>query len=287
MLIGIHTSISQGYADAIRRGDDIGAEVLQIFVRPNLNWNRKDISQAEVEKFKNAIGSAAYVKKVIAHSAYLINLASDNETTIKRSISLMAEELNICDRLGIDTYIMHPGSHRGQGIGLGIEKVVDGLKMVRERFQKDSVTITFETTAGSGFQIGSKLEEIITIVEQTAGFIKNGICIDTAHMFGAGYDITKGEVYESLLQQIDSRFGLRIIKVVHMNDSKVKLGSNKDRHQHIGMGYIDIAAFKKILRDDRLEEAVAVLETPHEKRESDNEDFDRINISTLKRLRDE
>jgi deoxyribonuclease-4 len=286
MLIGIHTSISQGYAEAVRTGDDMGAEVVQIFVRANMNWSKKRILDYEIEEYREALMNAKSVRRVIAHCSYLINLASDNNTTVKRSISLMAEEIEICERLGIDTYVIHPGSHRGQGVEVGINKVVDGLMMVGERLKSASVAITFETTAGSGFQIGSRLEEIITLVKSTSHFIRNGICLDTAHLFGAGYDIVKEEVYESILKQIKTEFGLDIIRVVHMNDSKVKCGSNRDRHQHIGMGYIDLSLFKRILKDERLKMAVAVLETPKEKREEDNEDYDRINISLLKSLRD-
>ncbi len=286
MLIGIHTSIQNGYAEAVRTGDRVGAEVIQIFVRQNLTWNKRSIYEKEIEEFQNTLKTASVVKKVVAHSSYLINLASDNKSTVKRSISMMADEIRICSMLGIDIYVMHPGAHRGAGVEIGLKKVVDGVKLVGEKLSSDSVTVVFETMAGSGTQLGSRIEEIAWIIEETKGFIRSGICIDTAHLFGAGYDISNTMEYEKMISQIDRNIGLDKLLVCHINDSKASLGSHKDRHNHIGLGKLDINVFKQILNDKRLQNAYAVLETPKEKRESDNADYDVLNIQILRSLRD-
>lgn len=286
MLIGIHTSIQKGYAEAVRWGDEIGAEVIQIFVRQNLTWKSRRVDEVEIERFSVALKNAVNVKEVIAHSSYLINLASDNRSTIARSVSIMAEELEICRRLGIDIYVMHPGAHRGAGVELGIKKVVEGIRRVRERLSSDSVTVAFETMAGAGTQIGSSIEEISSIIQGTRGIIKSAICIDTAHLFGAGYNIIDEDEYERLISAIDNKIGLENLLVCHLNDSKVSLGSHRDRHDHIGLGKLNTEVFYRILNDKRIENAFAVLETPKEKRTFDDVDYDIINIEILKRLRD-
>ncbi len=285
MFIGIHTSIGRGYSGAVIEGENAGAEVIQIFVRQNLSWSKREILEEEITDFKEKLHNSITVKKVVAHSSYLINLASDNDTTIKRSISMLSEELSICQRLGIDVYVMHPGSHKGLGVKKGIDKIIEGLRPVRDKVGDIAVRIAFETTAGSGNQIGSNLSEISEIFERARGIIHPALCIDTAHLFAAGYNIMIDEEYERLISEIQNRIGLKNLLVCHMNDSKVGVGSKKDRHEHIGKGRIDISLFKKILNDKRITNAVAILETPKEFNK-DGISMDRINIDILKQLRD-
>ncbi len=285
MLIGIHTSISGGYSAAIEEGEGAGAEAVQIFVRQNLSWNRKVVTEEEAEDFRRRLETSVSVKKVVAHSSYLINLASDNRTTVKRSVSLMAEELLICKSLGIDIYVMHPGSHKGYGVEVGIQKIIDGLKNVRDKTGDTDVRVAFETTAGSGGQIGSTLDEIAEILTKSDKIINAAVCIDTAHLFGAGYNINDNTEYERLIREIDSKIGVGKVLVCHLNDSKAELATRKDRHEHIGKGKIDISVFRTILKDLRLGNAIAILETPKEMRE-DGISYDSINIELLKSLRD-
>lgn len=287
MLIGIHTSIKNGYAGAVVEGEECGAEAIQIFVRQNLTYNQKDISNEEIQEFKNALNKSKLIRRVIAHSSYLINLASDNITVVRRSISLMAQELKLCSLLGIDIYVMHPGSHKGRGVKIGIDKIVDGLAKVIELVKDDSVRVTFETTAGSGNQIGSRLEEISELIDGAKKYVKTGLCIDTAHLFGSGYNIADEDEYNNIINNIDEHIGLENLLVCHINDSKAKLGSKKDRHEHIGEGMIHLSAFKRILKDNRLKNSLAILETPKGIREEDGVNYDLINVELLKRLRDE
>lgn len=286
MLIGLHTSIQKGYANAIREGEQVGAEVIQIFLRQNLSWQKREVTDEEVAEFRSALKNSPSVKKVIAHSSYLINLASDNRSTVKRSIALLKDELIISSRLGIEVYVMHPGSHRGAGVEAGIDKIIEGLKSVRERCKDLPVKIAFETTAGSGNQIGSNIDEIAEIIKRSEGIIDPALCIDTAHLYGAGYDLNDDREYERLIEEIRDKIGLERLYVCHLNDSKVPLASRKDRHHHIGKGKIDLKVFKRILHDARLSNAVGILETPKEERE-DSVSYDLINMEVLKRLRDE
>lgn len=286
MLIGIHTSIRNGYSAAIEEGEELGAEAIQIFVRQNLSWAKKVVSDEESSTFKTRLKNSKTVKEVIAHSSYLINLASDKSSTVKRSIAIMVEELLICKKLGIDVYVMHPGSHKGLGIKVGIQKIVDGLKYVRDKTGDIDINVAFETTAGSGDQIGSNLNEIADIIDRVKGIIKPAFCMDTAHLFGAGYNINDDGVYEMLIKEISAKIGIEKLLVCHINDSKVELASKKDRHEHIGRGKINPSVFRKILNDKRLKDAVAILETPKEIRK-DGMNYDMINIKLLKSLRDE
>ena len=286
MLIGIHTSIGKGYAAAVIEGENLGAEAIQIFVRQNLTWNKREIFKEEISEFRQRLSNSLSVRKVIAHSSYLINLASDNKTTLKRSISMLVEELLICHRLGIDIYVMHPGSHKGAGVKEGINKIIGGLKEVLNKTGEIPVRIAFETTSGAGNQIGSNLFEISEIIERAKEIISPALCIDTAHLFGAGYNITVEDEYERLIYEIEKRIGLKNLLVCHMNDSKVRVGSRKDRHEHIGHGNIDISVFRRILNDKRIANAVAILETPKGD-DKDGISYDKINIDLLKQLRNE
>ncbi len=286
MLIGIHTSIGRGYAASIEEGELSGAEVIQIFVRQNLSWNKKIITEEEINEFKTKLKSSSQIRKVIAHSSYLINLASDDRTTIERSVSIMSDELIICNKLGIDIYVMHPGSHKGLGVSVGIQKIIDGLKLVREKIGDINVSVAFETTAGSGNQIGSNLIELEEIIKRSERILKSALCIDTAHLFGSGYNLSEEDEYERLIREIQENIGLERLLVCHMNDSKVGLASKKDRHEHIGRGKIGVSVFKKILKDNRIKDALAILETPKETNEN-GISYDRINIEFLKSLRDE
>ncbi|MCX7944086.1 MAG: deoxyribonuclease IV [Deltaproteobacteria bacterium] len=286
MLLGIHTSISKGYAASIEEGEEKGAEIIQIFVRQNLTWNKKIVLEDEITEFRNRLTESKSIKRVIAHCSYLINLASDNKTTVKRSISLLADELLICKSLGIDIYVIHPGSHKGVGIEEGKRKIIEGLRLVREKTKDLNISIAFETTAGSGHQIGASLTELADLISKTKSIFKPALCIDTAHLFAAGYDINEESEYEKLVEEIDEIIGLNKLLVCHFNDCTVELGSKKDRHQHIGKGRIKLDTFKRFIRDKRLSNVVGVLETPKGVG-SDGVDYDKINLQILKSLRDE
>ncbi|MGB9600820.1 MAG: deoxyribonuclease IV, partial [Myxococcota bacterium] len=177
--------------------------------------------------------------------------------------------------------------HRGRGVDVGIDKIIDGLMEVREMSQEIPVIITFETTAGSGNQIGSNIEELSELIDRAKSFFDTGLCIDTAHLFASGYDISDEDGYEKLIDKIDNEIGIKRLLVCHINDSKVKLGSKKDRHEHIGKGMIGLSVFRRILKDKRIENALAILETPKGIRPDDGLSYDRINVGLLKRLRDE
>ena len=275
MFIGAHQSIAGGIYKSIERAVADSCESLQVFVKNSNRWVGKVLTSDEIERFK-ALASDFGKEKICAHASYLINLASPDIQMYQKSIDGMCEELERCTKLGIKYYVIHPGSHLREGEKKGIYRIMEALDTVYSNNNFNTVTL-LETTAGQGTNLGYKLEHIKDIISGSSAKDKLGICLDSCHMFSAGYDIVGN--YETVMQRVFDMFEEKV-KVIHINDSKKEFGSRLDRHERIGKGTIKIGFFDKLVNDKRFDNILGVLETPLNKGESY---LDEVNI--LKKLR--
>jgi len=269
--LGAHESVSKGLHLAFDRIDQVGGESLQIFTRNQRQWNPKPLSQSEVDQFQAA--REKHENMIVAsHASYLVNLASGKQDLSRKSINAFTEELRRCHQLAIPYVVLHPGSHTGDGVGVGLERFVRGIDKTIEAADSQTMVLV-ETTAGQGTGLGSRFEEIKYIRENSRYPEKIGVCLDTCHIFAAGYDIRSEAAYQATMAEFDRLIGLDHLHFFHLNDSKKGLGSRVDRHEHIGAGCIGTDGFSHFLHDVRFQDHAMTLETPksedlHEDREN-------------------
>ncbi|MCB9492839.1 MAG: deoxyribonuclease IV [Epsilonproteobacteria bacterium] len=259
-LIGSHISAAGGLHKAVERGESIDCTAMQIFTKSNRTWFEKKISQEEADLFKQALKNSQ-IQMVCAHSAYLINLASSTDATVDKSRKSLLEEVRRCEMLDIPFLVLHPGSHTGAGLEAGIEKIAKNLDYVFEHTQ-GKTKILLETMAGQGTQVGYDFEHLKNIRSASNHSRQLGVCLDTCHIFAAGYDITSKDAYDQVMNDFDKIVGLSNLKIIHLNDSKTKLASHVDRHIDLGKGNIPLDAFSWIVNDSRLQKIPKILETP-------------------------
>lgn len=278
LLLGAHVSIAGGFAQAIHRGVAIGATALQIFTKSNRQWKASPITEDDAENFLSAQKKSP-IQIVIAHAAYLINLGSDSLATQNQSLLSLIEEIKRCDKLHIPYLVLHPGSSSKDPI----QACTQIAKLLEEALQATDnckVMILLETMAGQGNTIGASFENLAFIRKHVALKSRIGFCIDTCHVFSAGYTFSTQESYDTFMQTLEATLGVAHIKAFHINDSKKELGSKVDRHEHIGQGKIPLSAFSLLLHDKRFANVPKILETP-----KDNEFEDDIrNLKTLQDL---
>jgi deoxyribonuclease-4 len=277
MRLGAHMSISGGVEKAVARGQEVGCEALQIFTKNSNQWKAKPLQAEEVRLFRDAC-QATGIGPVIAHSAYLINLAAPDEALYEKSIQAALDELERCEVLGIASLVIHPGAHMGRGEEQGLKRIAVAIDRIHRQTPKIQAAITLEVTAGQGTVLAAKFEHIAAILEQVSEPERLGCCLDTCHLLAAGYDFRTPTGYDQMLEAWDDLVGIERIRVIHLNDSKKDLGSRVDRHEHIGQGYIGTKGFELLLNDPRLSHLPMVLETPKE----DNADV--RNLATLRSL---
>lgn len=274
--IGTHVSSSKSLDLVFDRALEVGAKSIQFFLRSPRSWAW--IERREKEKSEFLYKKSKYnIEPLIVHASYLFNLASFDENLRKKSIEGVIQELNLCEELAIDYYVIHAGKTKGKPIEEGINNIVKALEEIFSKIKLDRTTFLIETLAGQGGEVGSKLEDIYKIVKN----FKNeniGVCVDTCHIFAAGYNISNKEGFNDFKIQLDSLLGLEMVKVIHCNDSKAPFKSKKDRHEHIGKGFIGLKGFELFLNDEYFSKLPFILETPKEG------DMDRENISVLKSL---
>jgi deoxyribonuclease-4 len=272
-------SIAGGLHLAFERLREVGGEALQIFIKNQRQWRAPEIKPESAERFRKSWEESGFIPMAV-HDTYLINLAATDALTLERSISALVEELGRTAILGIPYVIMHPGSHMGQGIEAGLERFVKNLDTALSLSDTPDVSILIENTAGQGTQLGSTFEEIGYILNSSRLSHRLGVCFDTCHGFGAGYDIRDPEHYTQVFSEFDRCIGLARLKYFHLNDSKKELGSRVDRHEHIGKGKIGLEGFRLLLNDPRFELHPMVIETPKE----NGLDRDRENLKLLRSL---
>jgi len=277
--LGAHMSIAGGLHQAFERLRKVRGEALQIFLFNQRQWRVPELTQDQVSRFLSAWEEGGFVP-VAAHDSYLINLASPDDELRNRSIEAFAEELRRCKLLGIRYLVAHPGAHCGMGREAGIERFVLGLDKAMEMAEGEGVRVLIETTAGQGTSLGGSLEEISAILQGSRFGELLGVCIDTCHLFAAGFDLGKRDGYNATIDALQETIGLHRILWFHLNDSKGELGSRIDRHAHIGKGKMGLEAFRHLLNDPRFKDHPMVLETPKGKDLKE----DRRNLRVLRSL---
>ncbi len=258
-LLGAHMPTSGGLGTAIRKGKEIGCTAIQVFTSSPQQWKSKEITGPMVDDFKAAQKETA-IDCVVSHDSYLINLCAPDMELREKSRNGLLSELNRCARYGIRWTVSHMGAHMGQGEEEGLKAVAESAQVVIENGPKD-VMLLMETTAGQGSSLNYKFEHLAFLLD-AIGSDRVGVCLDTCHIFVAGYDIRTREAYEATFAEFDRIVGLGHLKAIHCNDSKKPLGSKVDRHEAIGKGEIGEPCFRLLVNDPRFVEVPILLETP-------------------------
>lgn len=274
---GVHTSVAGGLPKAIETAQSLSADTLQIFSRNPRGWAARPIPKQEIDLFRGLRADSGLFPLVV-HSCYLINLASQNPETIKRSIEAFRDEISRCIAIGADYLVVHPGATGGACAELGIENCIKSLHKALTGLPTAKLIILIENTAGQGSSIGRNYQQVKDILEGCVD-LPVAACIDTAHSFASGYDLTTPEAVSKTLEELHSTIGLEYVKLIHCNDSKAGLGSRVDRHWHIGEGQIGVKGFSLLLKDERIRRIPFILETP-----VDHLHDERWNLETLRAI---
>jgi len=261
LLIGGHFPISRGLNHAVSLTLDAGGNTLQLFTKSPGQWKARNISKEEAESFK-ALVRDNNINPVIVHDSYLINLATSNESLREKSLRAFVEEIQRAGFIGAGYLVTHMGAHTGAGEDAGLDNLCRSVSRAIEMTGDSSVVILLETTAGQGTSLGYSFSQIARVIDECGGGPRIGVCLDTCHVYAAGYDISTHEGYKKTFEEFDSVIGLDRLAVVHLNDARKGLGSRVDRHAHIGRGMLGLDTFRRLLRDPRLRGTAFILETP-------------------------
>jgi deoxyribonuclease IV len=274
-LIGAHVFVEGGVDSAITKATEFGFSAIQIFTRNNNRWASKALSEKEISAFKEKRKKSP-VEVIVSHDSYLINLCAQNEEILEKSRNAFVDELERCEILEIPYLNFHPGAHGGKGEDEGIKLIAESLNLAHVKTKNFKVKSMLEATAGQGTAIGYKFEHLKKIIDLVDQKERMCVCIDTAHIWAAGYNIKDSSEYEKVMKEFDDIVGLGLLKCIHMNDSKKELGSKVDRHDHIGKGFIGTEGFTNIMNDSRLENTAKILETP--KGKDQLEDLENVKV---------
>jgi len=283
LLLGAHMSIAGGIDLAPLRGREVGCRTMQLFTKSSNQWRARPLPSEEIDRYRANL-RATGIAPTVAHDSYLINLASTDPGLHRKSMAAFLEELERAEALGIPYLVTHPGAHVGAGEEAGLRQVANSIRELLKRTKGYQVQVVIETAAGQGTSLGHRFEQIATLLDQIGLPERTGVCLDTCHIFAAGYDIRTPNGYNDVIGAFDAVVGISRLKVIHLNDSKKELGCRVDRHEHIGKGAIGLEAFRCLLTDPRLKGIPMILETPKD------DDFllsDRRNLDTLRRLADD
>jgi deoxyribonuclease-4 len=272
MLVGGHVSTSGGLVKAHERGVEFGCEALQIFNQSPRMWRPTQWKQDDIDEFGERMADGP-IRSVVIHAVYLINAASRDPEIREKSLTSLAHALRVGDAIGADGVVFHPGSTVGEPLDESIERVGDAIRRVLD--ESDSCPLLLEDTAGAGGTIGRDFHELAKLVELGGGGERLGICLDCCHMFASGYDISTAEKLSGVVDEFDSILGLDRLRCLHVNDSQVALGSNRDRHAKMSEGELGSRGLSAFLSEPRFEELPALLETK----------IDADQIAKAKRLR--
>ncbi|CRX37788.1 deoxyribonuclease IV [Estrella lausannensis] len=262
LLIGAHTSIAGGVYNALYEGHSIGATTVQIFTANQRQWNTKAIGEEDVKRWKEVLKETG-LQKIMSHDSYLINLGSNKEDILAKSLTAFRQEIERCQELEITYLNFHPGSATGASEEECLDKIAESLISFEDQFlKKGDLRLLLECTAGQGSTVGYSFEHLAYIIGKVEKKIPIGVCIDTCHAFVAGYDLTSKAAVSSTLDEFDRVVGLKHLYAFHLNDSMKGLGSRVDRHQDLGKGEIGIECFKALMHDPRTRYLPKYLETP-------------------------
>ncbi len=279
---GAHMSIAGGLHRAIERGQAAGCDCLQIFVRNQRQWSAKPLGEDDVRLWK-ASAQEAGMAHVVAHASYLANLASADTAIWGKSVIALTDELERCEALGVPHLVFHPGACGQATLNEGIGLIAKGINEIHQRTRGLKASLLLETTAGQGSAIGHRFEHLADILAAVRAPGRMGVCVDTCHIFAAGYALSPPHAYAATIQEFERVVGVEWVKCIHVNDSKRDLGSRVDRHEHIGEGRIGLAGFRNLVNDARFFGVPKILETP-KGTDTDGRDLDRINLARLRRL---
>jgi deoxyribonuclease-4 len=277
LLLGAHMSIAGGLSEALIRGASINCTAIQIFTKSNRQWAPSEPSLHEIDLFKKTQKETGIIS-VVAHASYLINMGSPDPDIHRKSVVAATKELAVCEALGIPFLVIHPGAYTTSSPQNAITNIAQGIEKMLHHVPGSSM-ILLETMAGQGTTLGSSFKELATIRKLISSNQRVGICLDTCHVFAAGYDISIPASYNSLWDDFDTTIGLSHLKVFHLNDSKKECGSKVDRHEDIGKGKIGLEGFRLLMNDERFFSIPKILETPKATLKDDAR-----NMAVLKKL---
>jgi deoxyribonuclease-4 len=280
-ILGAHQSIAGGYYKAVETAHRLKCDCVQVFTKNNNQWRAKELTDEDVRLFKGKLKELG-VSHPLAHDSYLINLASPDPVLWKKSVDSFVMEMFRADRLGIPYLVTHPGAHTTSSEEAGIAAVIRALDETHRQTRGIKTKCLLETTAGQGSCIGCKFEQLAAIIDGVQDPDRLGVCVDTCHIFAAGYPIGTEKDYKATMRALAMTVGLKLVRAFHVNDSLKPLGSRVDRHAHIGRGMIGKEAFRLLLNDKRFSKVPMYMETP--KGEEKGKNLDAINLRTLRRL---
>jgi deoxyribonuclease IV len=278
--LGAHLSIAKGFDHAVYEARSLGCNALQIFTKNASAWKEREISDPEILRFHQAKHETG-IEIIVSHTSYLINLASADPEMRKKSIQALKAEMRRAGQLDLSYVVIHPGAHKGAGVKQGLDRIAESLDIVFDQLTPPIPLLLLETTAGQGSSLGSCFDQLSTIMENVFKSENLGVCMDTSHIFAAGYDIRTDESYDHTMNAFSSTIGFQHLHLFHLNDSKKEIGSRIDRHEHIGKGFIGIDAFKRIMNDSRFINVPKIIETPKEN------NMDHVNLNLLKMIMNE
>lgn len=261
ILLGAHMSIAGGVPTAVERGMRIGCTTMQMFVKNNNQWKGKPLTDEDVSTYKKLLRESR-IHPVVVHDTYLINLCAVDKEILKKSREALKDELDRCEALGVQYLNFHPGAHMGAGEAEGIKRIAESLNVIHQHTPGYGVQSVIEATAGQGTAIGYRFEHLRKIIDLVEERERMAVCIDTCHVFAAGYDLSTERGYEETFREFDAVVGLDRLVAFHVNDSKRELGSRVDRHEHIGKGRIGTQGFSFLMNDARFGNIPKILETP-------------------------
>jgi len=280
-MFGAHMSMAGGHDRAVNAAHAIGFETVQVFTKSNNQWRAAPLTDAHVAAFRSALARTG-VSSPVAHASYLINLGSPDDALWEKSIASLVVEIERGEALGIGDLVLHPGAHVGQGVEAGLARIARGLDAVHDRTRGVALKIALETTAGQGTCLGHRFEHLGRLVDLVAEPDRIGVCVDTCHIFAAGYPLGTKPEYDETMEALERSVGTGRVRVWHLNDSLKPLGSRVDRHAGIGRGHLGIEPFRHVVNDARFRAIPMILETP--KGEEEGEDLDAVNLRLLREL---
>jgi len=280
-ILGAHMSIAGGYYRAVERAAEVGCDCVQLFTKNNNQWRAKPISDEDVRLFRAALKELK-IAHPISHDAYLINLASPDDALWKRSVDAFIVEMRRADLLGIPYVVTHPGAYTTSSERRGLRRIIRALNEIHRQTRGITSKCLLETTAGQGSNLGCRFEHLATILDGVRNPDLLGVCLDTCHVFAAGYAMETEAQYKATMRELNATVGVKQVRAVHLNDSKADFGSRVDRHEHIGRGKMGLAPFRHLLADRRFRKVPMYLETP--KGETNGVAWDVMNLRTLRKL---
>ena len=279
-LLGAHFSIAKGLEKAIYEAGKYECTALQIFTKNASAWKERFLQPEEIDRFVAARAETGIIA-IASHTSYLINIASPEKEKRAMSCTALKQELIRSASLAINYVVLHPGAHMGSGEPAGIRRIAAGINRIFSEAPQAQTRLLLETTAGQGSSLGHKFEQLAEMIERIEDKDRIGVCLDTSHVFAAGYDIRDRQAFQKTFHTFDAIIGLQHLYLLHLNDSKKDLGTRVDRHEHIGLGFIGEDAFKWIMNDDRLLKIPKIIETP---KKNNGSDWDKNNLDRLRSL---